>query len=112
VAERARTRALAEHTYAHRAQAMLDFILSRHADRIVKKGVRVQRTVTEVAEKLDADSPLKAWLQTLPPDTLFTQDALNAQVQPDYFKRGYPEHLLQYMREVRSFAEGLLKEAR
>jgi spore maturation protein CgeB len=112
VAERARTRALAEHTYAHRAQAMLDFILSRHADRIVKKGVRVQRTVAEVAEQLEAESPLKTWLQTLPPDTLFTQDALNAQVQPDYFERGYPEHLLQYMREVRSFAEGLLKEAR
>lgn len=109
-AKRARERALAEHTYAHRAQAMLDFLFERHGARILKKGVRVQRSVAEVAARLEAGNPLKDWLLSLPADTPFTREALKEKVHPEYEKRGYPEHVLNYISEVFNFADGLLRD--
>ncbi|MBI3118762.1 MAG: glycosyltransferase [Candidatus Hydrogenedentes bacterium] len=111
VARRARVRALNHHTYAHRAQAMLDHVFTRHGAFMLKRGVRVQRTVGEMAERI-SDIPLKAWLRKLPKDVLFLQEAL----MPFIVKSGpglsVPEKLFVYMNEVREFAQALLKEKR
>jgi spore maturation protein CgeB len=109
IAARARERALRDHTYAHRAQAMLDFLLERHGGRILQRGVRTQRTVAEQAALLPESDALRTWLESLPVDTPFTQEALNEHIAPEYNDRDYPQHLLHYMREVRNFAEGLIK---
>jgi len=112
IAARAQERALAEHTYAHRAQAMLDFLLERHGTRILGKGVRVQRSFGETAALLPDDSALAAWLRTRPADTPFTHDAVSASIDPRPLYRSYPEQVFAYMRDVRDFAEQLLKAPR
>ncbi len=109
-AKRARERALAEHTYAHRAQAMLDFLFARHGARILKKGVRVQRSVGEMAARLPEGDPLRDWLRSLPADTPFTREALKEKIQLEYERRTYPEHVFNYIIEVFNFADGLLRE--
>lgn len=111
-AARARERTLAEHTYAHRAQAMLDYLLEHHGARLLGKGIRAQRSVAEVAATLDAGDPLGDWLRTLPPDTVFAQEALGQHIGGEFSSRTHPEHVFSYLREVRSFAEGLFKEQR
>lgn len=110
IAQRARKRALRDHTYANRAQQMLDLILEAHGTRILKRGVRVQRTVGEMAERLGEESELGQWLTTLPTDSLFTQEAVNAVLQGGMANLSYPEKVFVYMREVRDFAETMLKE--
>lgn len=111
-AERARRRALREHTYEHRAQQMLDFIFQRHGAHLLRRGIRVQRTAHEMAERLEAGSALGEWLSTLPADTLFTQESIDKCIQPAGEGRSYPEKVFCYMKEVREFAESMLKEHR
>ena len=107
-AARARSRVLGEHTYVHRARQMLDFILERHGARIQAKGVRVQRTVGEVAERVGHDTPLGRYLATLPPDRLFTQETINESIPVLGTKLDYPEALFAYLREMRTSSEQLL----
>ncbi len=109
IAEKARERALQDHTYERRAQQMLDLIFEHHGARILRRGVRVQHTVGEVAEGLDSDSELRSWLETLPDPVLFTQETVNPFVRPGFAAETYPEKLFLYMNEVRQFAETLLK---
>jgi len=112
VADRARQRVLRDHTYAHRARQMLDLIFDRHGARILKRGVRVQRTVGEMVERVGAESELGRWLATLPKDALFTQEVINAFIRPGLAGMTYPEKVFTYMKEVREFAESLLKGQR
>jgi len=112
MAKRAQERALRDHTYEHRAQQMLDRILEGHGTRILKRGVRVQRTVGEMLERAGPDTPLGRWLATLPPEVLFTQEAITRLVRPGMAGITYPEKIFTYMKEVREFAEALLKERR
>ena len=112
VAQRARERALAEHTYEHRAQQMLRLIFERHGVRILKRGIRVQRTVGEMAGRVGADTELGRWLASLPPEVPFTQETLTPFVRTGTDDASYPERLFTYMREVREFAESLLKTPR
>lgn len=112
VAARARKRALAEHTYAHRAAEMLDFLLDRHAGKIQRKGVREQLSAATMAAELEEGDPLRDWLLTIPPETPFTQEAIGALIGGEFARRSYPENIFCYMREVRGFAETLFKEQR
>lgn len=109
VATRARERALKEHTYGHRARQMLDFVLERFADRILEKGVRAQRSVAEVSQRVGASSPLGAYLATLPPDTPFTQAALNERIPLMGTKLSHAEGVFAYLRELRASADTLLE---
>lgn len=112
VARRAQARALAEHTYEHRAQQMLDFIFARQGQRLLRKGLRVQRTIGETAAILGQDSPLGAYLEKLPPALLFTHDVMKEVINLDIDAASYPARVFNYLTEVRSFAEIILKEER
>lgn len=109
IAEAARARALKDHTYENRARKMLDFLIARHGARILKRGVRVQRSAAEAAERAAAHPDLAEWLATLPPETPFTQESINTFLQPGA-RNCYPERVFAYMKEVRDFAETLMKE--
>ncbi len=112
VAGRAQKRALDEHTYVHRAQQMLDLIFERHGARILRRGIRVQRTVGEIAGKLGQESELGRWLETLPGEILFTREAIEA-VLPHYaMAKSHPERVFAYLNEVYQTAERLFKEKR
>jgi spore maturation protein CgeB len=108
VAEQARTRALKDHTYETRAQQMLDLIIEAYGSRILKKGIRVQRTVGEVAERVGQDTPLGAYLASLPQDMVFTQEAINEHIPLLGKALSYPEAVFAYLRDMRSSAESLL----
>ena len=112
VAKRAQARALKDHTYEARARQMLDFIFERHGARILERGVRVQRTVEEMAIEAGTDTELGQWLTTLPEGLLFTHDAINALLPPADAQSPYPVKLFHYLREVRNFAETMLKMPR
>lgn len=104
----ARKRALESHTYEHRAKEMLDHILEGFADRIERKGVRAQRTVAEVAERASENPELRDYLRSLPPDTPFTQDAINARIPLTGTPLNHAEGIFAYLREMRTSAEQLL----
>lgn len=108
IATRAREHALAEHTYEHRAQQMLAFITERFADRIADKGVRAQCAVSEMASRAGTNTPLGKYLASLPPDTPFTQAALNERIPIMGTKLSHPEGVFAYLRELRNSADQLL----
>lgn len=108
VARRARDRALREHTYAHRASQMLECIMDRFASRIEIKGVRAQRTVAEVAERVGRDSPLGRYLASLPPDTVFSQESLADRIPQMGSPLTHTEGIFAYLRELRTSSEQLL----
>lgn len=108
IAASARKRALDSHTYTHRAQQMIDLILDGYADRIERKGVRAQRTVAEVAERVSDNPELRSYLRSLPPDTPFTQDAINARIPLTGTPLNHAEGVFAYLREMRTSAEQLL----
>jgi spore maturation protein CgeB len=110
VAGRARERALREHTYEKRAQRMLDLLLEQHGARLLKKGVRVQRTVSEVARQIGRDTPLGSYLATLPDDLMFTQANLNERIPLIGSRLSFPEGVFAYLRELRNSAEALFAE--
>lgn len=107
-AHRARQRALRDHTYTKRAQQMLDLIIEHYGPRIVRKGIKIQRTVAEMAERVGRDTPLGEYLASLPRDLLFTHENINHQLVTATNKLTYPEKVFAYLREVRNFAETLL----
>jgi spore maturation protein CgeB len=110
IAQRARQRALADHTYEKRAQRMLDLILETHGGRILRKGIRVQRTVGEVLERIDADSPLAEFLANLPPALPFEQEAINAHLPVEQRAHTRAEGVFAYLREMRNSGEALLDQ--
>lgn len=112
IAARARARALAEHTYARRAQAMLDHLFAWHGKRIAARGVRVVRTVGETVERLPAGHELRDYLAGLPAELLFTQEGINAVLRPPMAGLSRPEQIFNYMKEVRQFTETLLAQKR
>jgi spore maturation protein CgeB len=112
VAQRARARVLREHTYEHRARQMLDLIIERHGARILRRGVRVQRTVAEMSERVEPGSALHPWMKTLPQDLLFVQEEINKHLRPARGDLAYPEQVFYYLKEVREFAESMLKDRR
>jgi len=112
IARAARDRALRDHTYERRAQQMLDLILERHGARLLKRGVRVQRSSKEIMERVGADSDLGKYLALWPPDALFTYDSLRAMQDQRVGEDLYAARVFHYLREVREFAEAVLRERR
>jgi spore maturation protein CgeB len=110
IAGRARQRALRDHTYEKRAQQMLDLILPEFGARMLNKGIRVQRTVSEMADIVGHDTELGKYLASLPSDLLFTQDAINKRVPLMGSELSVPEAIFAYLRDLRSSAEALLAE--
>jgi spore maturation protein CgeB len=109
VAAKARARALREHTYEHRARQMTEFMVERFAERIAAKGVRAQHTVSAMAERAGTTSPLGAYLRSLPPETPFTQAALNERIPLMGTRLGHAEGLFAYLRELRTSSDLLLE---
>lgn len=107
-AARARARVLAEHTYKHRAQQMLGTIIEKFGARLLRKGIRVQKTVAEMAGHVGHNTELGRYLAALPPETLFTQEGLDLQLIKAKKDLTYPEKVFVYLREVRDFSETLL----
>jgi len=107
-ARRARERALKDHTYEQRAQQMLDCILDAYGARLLRKGIRIQRPMAEMAGRAGRDTGLGDYLASLPPDLLFTHENINEQLVTATNEMTYPEGVFAYLREVRSFAETLL----
>ena len=114
IAGAARDRALRDHTYEKRAQQMLDVIVEHYGTRILAKGIRIQRTVAEVADRVGHDTELGQYLASLPADMLFTHENVNEQLVQSRDREGavYPEKVFAYLREVRDFAETLLEMRR
>ncbi len=113
-AERARQRALGEHTYAHRAKRMLRCLFLWHGNRILERGVRQQYAVREAAARCRETHPeLAEWLEGLPEHTLFIPEEIEPLVPPAGLGLSHPAaRLLAYLKEVRSVSEMLLKEYR
>ena len=103
----ARERALRDHTYDKRAEAMLECILDAYGSRLLRKGIRVQRTVAEMAGRAGRGTSLGKYLASLPPDLPFTHENINQQLVTATTEMTYPEGVFAYLREVRSFAETL-----
>jgi spore maturation protein CgeB len=110
IVEHARRRALRDHTYERRAEQMLDLILDWCGPILLRKGIRVQRSVAEVAERVGRDTPLGRYLASLPPHLLFTQENINERLTSTRSQLTHPEAVFAYLREVRAFAEQLLAE--
>jgi spore maturation protein CgeB len=108
IAQAARERVLRDHTYAVRARQMLDHVLEHCGARMLKKGVRIERSTSEMSERVGVDTELGEFLQALPPDTPFTQDGVNAELRHGLEARNRAEQLFGYLKEVRSSAEALL----
>ena len=73
VAAAGRARVLAEHTYRHRMETLLEAICGREAERL-RAAVR-EETVAEAA-RTEGDTPLGRLLTQLPAQTTFTLDGL------------------------------------
>ncbi|MDX9972137.1 MAG: glycosyltransferase [FCB group bacterium] len=110
-AARARERALRDHTYDRRAQQMLDILLERCGNRILRKGITVQRSVGEVVERVGRDTDLGRYLASLPAEAPFALEAIMERLTPDPLKRSHPEGVFAYMDEVRKMAEALFAAA-
>jgi len=74
----ARRRALAEHTYRHRMARLLALVYARPGAALPRRSR--PPTVAEIA-RLEQGSPLGALLDTLPPQTPFTLEAVMAALQ-------------------------------
>jgi spore maturation protein CgeB len=109
IAARARERALRDHTYENRATEMLDCITNRYGARILRKGVRVQRTCAEVAARVGKETVLGKYLASLPTDLMFTHENINARLPRACVSLTYPEKVFVYLRELREFAETLIE---
>jgi spore maturation protein CgeB len=110
-AARARERALRDHTYDRRAQQMLDILLERCGGRILRKGITVQRSVAEAAERAGSDTELGRYLSSLPPELPFALETIIERLSPDPTQRTYPEGVFAFMDEVRKMAEALFAAA-
>ncbi len=106
----ARERALRDHTYEQRARQMLDLIFDTFGARILRKGIRVHRTVGEMIEQCEADAELTLFLKTLPADAVFDHETVNKHLPAGFKTYTRPEALFAYLRELRTSAEALLEQ--
>lgn len=111
-AGRAKQRALRDHSYANRAQQMIDLLLESHGARLLKRGVRMQRTVGEVVDHVGRDSELGQYLAQLPQDELFLYDNICEMLRRRVADDTHAARVFAYLHEVREFAEALMKEQR
>lgn len=112
IAAAARERVLAEHTYTHRAEAMLGHIFRAHGAAILKRGVRARHTFAEIAARLDPGDELRQWLEHFPGDTPFTFEEISERSLPKGAPHFYPEQVIAYMKRVKQDADAALKLVR
>ncbi|GMW03465.1 MAG: hypothetical protein AMXMBFR84_45990 [Candidatus Hydrogenedentota bacterium] len=110
MAKRARKRALQDHSYDRRAQQMLDILLPRYASRMLAKGILKQCTIEEILRRIENNSPLAEFLATLPPQTPFTQEAINEHLTTSGITPDHAQALFLYLKDMRDAAESLLAE--
>lgn len=104
----ARERALRDHTYVQRAEAMLNAILSAYGHQIAARGVRVQYSMSAMADKVGRTTPLGEYLSSLPPDVVFTQENINKLLSTRRGSFSFPEAVFMYLRDLRNTAEQLI----
>ncbi len=109
IASRARERVLQEHTYERRAQQILDILLERHGARLLRKGVRAQRTIGEMVDRVGNDTELGRFLAKLPPDQEFLLENIESHIARDFAKRTFPESMFHYLAEMYRAAEAMLE---
>ena len=112
IAQRARERALRDHTYEHRARQMLDLLFDAHGGRLLQRGIRVQRTIGEMVERIGRDTELGRWLATLPPGELFSPETIPAHLINTPVWKHRPAQIFTYLQEVRESAEAMIREYR
>jgi spore maturation protein CgeB len=78
IASAARRRVLAEHTYEHRMQTLLESICARETERFRS---RPRAATTADVAALEGGSPLATFLNGLPPETPFTLDGVVGAMQ-------------------------------
>jgi spore maturation protein CgeB len=108
VAKRARERALRDHTYDRRAAEMLEHLIDAHGARIRQRCVHAEHTIADMIQRINADSPLGAFLAKLPADTPFTLDGLDPHIPGLGEPWSEAEGVFAYLRDMKRSSEALL----
>ncbi len=108
IATRARARALKDHTYDVRAQVMLDAIIGTFGSQITASGIRAERTVQDMRDRVRENPALSEYLEAIPGETPFTLEGLDAHIGRFGESWGEAEGIFAYLREMRSYSETLL----
>lgn len=106
LAAAARRRCLAEHTYRHRMETLLEAVCAVDADRIA---ARPRTTTVRDAARAEDGTPLGTFLQTLPPSTPFTLDGVVQRLLHREGDLSDPEAVLLFLHQ---FDELYVKDAR
>jgi len=109
LATNARKRAHSDHTYQKRAEQMLHFIFDRCGQQLMSKGLRVQRTVSEVRNRLKTDSSLHELLKDLPQDMLFTLENVTEYIDSHNAEPNFAQGVFMFLRDLKVTAETLLE---
>lgn len=112
IAESAQRRVLSEHTYEHRATAMLGHIFRAHGAAMLQRGIRARHTTGEIKARLEKSDALRQWLDHFPDETPFTYDSLTQLSLAKGKGHLYPEQVIAYMRQVKQDADAVLKLVR
>ena len=108
IASQARERALRDHTYDVRANAMLDAILDTFGAQIAASETRTEHTVDNLRGRVSDNQPLSAFLQPIPSETPFTLEGLAPYIGGFGESWSEAEGIFAYLREMRSYSETLL----
>ncbi len=106
VAAAARRRCLAEHTYRHRMETLLESVCAADADRLA---ARPRTNTVGDAARSEGETPLGTFLRTLPPSTPFTLDGVVQRLLHREGDLSDPEAVLLFLHQ---FDELYVKEAR
>lgn len=106
LAAAARRRCLAEHTYRHRMETLLETVCAVDADRLA---ARPRTATVGDAARAEAGTPLGTFLQTLPPHTPFTLDGVVQRLLHRDGDLSDPEAVLLFLHQ---FDELYVKDAR
>jgi spore maturation protein CgeB len=106
LAAAARRRCLAEHTYRHRMESLLEAVCAADADRIA---ARPRATTVRDAARAEGDTPLATFLQTLPPSTPFTLEGVVQRLLHREGDLSDPEAVMLFLHQ---FDELYVKDAR
>jgi spore maturation protein CgeB len=106
VAAAARRRCLAEHTYRHRMETLLEAVCAADGDRLA---ARPRANTVGDAARAEGETPLGTFLRTLPPSTPFTLDGV---VQRLLHREGNLTDAEAVLLFLHQFDELYVKEAR
>ncbi len=106
LAAAARTRCLAQHTYRHRMESLLETVCAADAERIA---ARPRGATVGDAARAEGATPLGGFLATLPPQTPFTLDGVVQRLLHHEGDLTDPEAVMLFLHQ---FDELYVKEAR